>query len=163
MSDDVDVLQEMPITLTWLGMHGGEAVPCKPLPHYTTNWLRNVPGPLMCKVFKVSPRIPLPWHYDETEDGHRYVWECGSVWLHVASGMEGDVADLQVALQHLKSSVKQAQYTLLVDRNGMSYDSNRFGGDHQVAVPSGRRFTLSVRSGEQAHAMILLAIDWGIF
>jgi hypothetical protein len=44
----------------------------------------------------------------------------------------------------------------------MSYDPNRLGGDHLCTAPSGRRFTLSVRRGEQPNSALLLAIAWGL-
>jgi hypothetical protein len=42
----------------------------------------------------------------------------------------------------------------------MAYDRRRLGGDHHVAAPSGRRFTLSVRKGKREGALVLLAIAW---
>ena len=176
MSDDDDGSQEeVPIQLTWSGMQSGQEVPYMPLPHYSTNWLlpegeREGEGGMMCEVFRVTPRIRLPWLYqdDQIRSFDRHVWECGTVWLHTHTSAPpfrstaASQADLQAALQQLKGSIASAQYTLLVDRDGMSYDRRRFGGDHQIRVPSGRRFTLSVRRGLSSHSMILLVIDWGL-
>jgi hypothetical protein len=122
----------------------------------------------MCEVFKVTPRIPLPWRYTPDEGFDRNVWECGTVWLHSALSPNGNdypetlTADLQEALQVLKHEPKAARFTLLVNPDGMSYDPRRMGGDHQVRAPSGRCFTLSVRRGIRPREMVLLAIGWGV-
>jgi len=136
--------------------------------HGYTDWLRNTSTPLMCEVFKVTPRIPLPWQYEPDAGFDRHVWECGTVWMHSVlwpNGAEYPAAlreELQAALQVLKHEPKAARFTLLVNPDGMSYDLKRLGGDHQVRAPSGRCFTLSVRRGSGPREMVLLAIDWGV-
>ena len=138
-----------------------------PLPGYT-NWLCNTEDPLMCHVLPVHPRIRMPWHYtpeqEKTMEGD--AWECDAVWVHCACICD-EVAtdDLRSALETLRQDVDtgKAQYTLLVDPAGMSYDPRRLGGDHQIRVAeTGRVFTFSVRRGSVAGSKILLAIDWNI-
>ena len=154
-------LQPMPILLTRVDM--------SPL-HGYTDWLRNTQDALMCEVFKIAPRIPLPWRYQRDIGFDRDVWECGTVWLHSAISPNGSSneypgtlqADLQAALQVLKHEPKAARFTLLVNPDGMSYDPRRLGGDHQVRAPSGRCFTLSVRRGARPREKVLLAIEWGV-
>ena len=138
--------------------------------HGYPDWLRGTPDALWCDVVSVRPRLRLPWRFTPEQADEGDVWECGAVWLHSARVPNGEVysaavqTDLMRALDVLKQDVDRAQYTLLVTPNGMPYDPNRLGGDHQIREPqSGRRFTLSVRRGARPHTKILLAIDWGIF
>jgi hypothetical protein len=131
--------------------------------------------PLLCDVVKISPPIHLPWRYTHEQEKKGDVWEFGSVWLHNARPVEIGRqqaeynmqdkmvrVDLERALAILKDNVDAARYTLLVNPDGMEYNPDRFGGDHQIFVPeSGRRFTLSVRRVDCTK--VLLAINWGIF
>lgn len=136
----------------------------QPLPHYS-DWLRGAPEPLWCDVMSVSPPLRLPWAYTPAQEEEGDVWTVNEVWLHSAALANGtayaaDVhEDLRQALTHLRDNVTSAKYTLLVNPDGMKYDMQRLGGDHQVAAGA-RRFTLSVRRGEQPGQKLLLAIAW---
>lgn len=160
----MDCSVDMPLSLTLVS----EGL--LPLIGYNNDWLRNTDTPMLCNIFKISPRIPLPWGYTTEEAGHfgfdRNVWDCGTVWLHSAVMDNGAQYpflkhDLKSALRVLKHDTDAAQYSLLVNRNGMSYDPRCIGGAHQVLAESGRCFHLSVRRGAQPYTYILLAIDFG--
>lgn len=114
----------------------------------------------------LAPRLRLPWVYTPAQEEEGDVWECGAVWLHSAAHANGAVytadvhEDLLRALTQLRDNVASAKHTLLVTPDGMEYDRHRLGGDHQVTTAGGRRFTLSVRRGEQPGQKLLLAIAW---
>ena len=101
------------------------------------------------------------------------MWECTAVWVHCAYLPNAEVcpasdsANASSALDVIGRYVESAQYTLLVNPDGMNYDPRRFGGDHQVNLPDGRRMTFSVRRGQNGGVdndgydhKILLAIVW---
>jgi hypothetical protein len=119
----------------------------------------------LCEVVTIEPPLRLPWRYTPEQEETGDVWELETAWLHSAAADEDHAAvreDLRNALDDMDP--ESARHTLLVDPDGMFYDRNRFGGDHQVLEPrSGRRFTLSVRRGPRKGTKILLAIDWGVF
>jgi hypothetical protein len=134
------------------------------LPMYDADFIRGTQQKLWCHVVTLSPRIRLPWQYtsDQVDEGD--VWECGAVWLHVANLPNGQVythsvfEELTEALNILHANVDAARYRLLISPDGMNYDVNRLGGDHQITISNGRHFTLSVR--KHASTKVLLAIAW---
>lgn len=135
------------------------------LPRYT-DWLRGSSDPLCCDVFNLPTRLRLPWRYTAEQRAAGRVWLCGSVWLHSNAHANGTVythglvTDLQDAVNVLAQDKDVLQYSLLVAEDGMSYDTKRFGGDHQVKLANGRMFTFSVRRNTEAQEMLLLAIAW---
>jgi hypothetical protein len=134
--------------------------------HGYADWLRGTADALWCDVVTLAPRMAFPWRYTAQQASAGTVWECGAVWLHCAGVPNGEVypasvhADLRDVLNTLKTRPETARYTLLVAPEGMAYDRRRLGGDHHVAAPSGRRFTLSVRKGKREGDLVLLAIAW---
>lgn len=135
------------------------------LPYYNTDFLRNIPNSsIECYVIDfASPPLNLEWNYYKNQkEEFGVTWFCTDVWLHcyAASG-ETIISDLEQAINIIASDKSKVQYTLLVNPDGMEYDRNRFGGDHQVRVPSsGRMFTFSVRRRDDDKKMLLLAIAW---
>jgi hypothetical protein len=136
------------------------------LPRYEKDFIRDSFGGLWCDVMTLTPSIRLPWHYTPAQASKGDVWECGAVWLHDASLPNGSMyttaiyQDLCDVLSTLKDNPERAQYTLLVNPDGLEYDRNRLGGDHHATAASGRRFTLSVRRGVSELENVLLAIAW---
>jgi hypothetical protein len=163
-SHDADDDDMAPLRLEWRGPTAR-----RQLPGYG-DWLRGSPEPLWCDVITLAPRLRLPWAYTPEQEEEGDVWECGAVWLHSAAAPNGAVytadlhEDLRQALEGLRSNVKAAKHTLLVNPAGLPYDQKRLGGDHQVvASGSRRRFTLSVRATagrEPLQRKLLLAIAW---
>lgn len=130
-----------------------------------TDFLRNEERPLVCSVSGVDPPLRLPWNYGENVVG---TWECTEVWLHDASRANGTPVLgstcilLEKAVNHIAANKNDARYSLLVCQDGMFYDRNRYGGDHQVKVEDRRVFTFSVRKHPTRNgSMILLAVYWG--
>ena len=114
----------------------------------------------------VSPSLMLPWRYTKEQIRSYRSWACTAVWLHAAHLPNGEVysaplcLDLQEALNLFATEKEAANYTLLVNRSGMGYDSNRVGGDHQIKLDNGRMFTLSIRRHTDPERLLLLAIAW---
>lgn len=131
------------------------------LPFYR-DFLRGSDTPLWCDVIPLVPRLDLHWRYTEEQAAGARRWECPAVWLHPAHDNGSAVyQDLCTAVNQL-AQVKDSdavRYSLLVRTEGMGYDGNRLGGDCQIATPSGRKFTFSVRR-DNGHRKLLLAIAW---
>ncbi|PNH02117.1 hypothetical protein TSOC_011932 [Tetrabaena socialis] len=134
------------------------------LPNYQ-DFLRNSADVIYCEVVNIRPSLRLPWRYTEEQQRLYRTWDCSAVWLHSAAQPNGTVylgtlyADLE-AINIIATDKSKCQYTLLVSPNGMSYDANRFGGDHQVATANGNRFTFSVHKGILPDSKVLLAVSW---
>jgi hypothetical protein len=135
------------------------------LPHYS-DFIRHTTAPLLCCVLSISPALLLPWRYTDEQSRSFRSWNCTAVWLHAANLPNGEIyradlcLDLQEALNILAANKESARYSLLVDRSGMSYDSNRIGGDCQVKLENGRMFTFSVRKHVDSDHLLLLAVAW---
>lgn len=160
--DHADVTGAMPqgeLQLRWRENYRRE------LPHYR-DFLRNSVNNLTCAVMEIEPALRLPWRYTEEQTRLYRTWECSAIWLHSAAQQNGAIylaslfADLEEAINIIARDKSTSQFTLLVSPSGMSYDANRFGGDHQVMTSNGHRFTFSVRKGVVANTKILLAVSW---
>ena len=132
------------------------------LPHYTDFW-SDGRGALWCDVY-MTPRLELYWRYTAEQERSGEKWDCSEVWLHDTRHSENtdvceDLLDCINQLARNKSS-DTVRYSLLVNQQGMFYDTNRFGGDCQFVAHSGRRFTFSVRRDDVGDRKILLAIAW---
>ena len=140
--------------------------PIRPLPRYT-DWLRGTHRELWCEVMSIQPELNMKWRYKEQQEEIMQPWRCAAVWLHAAwlpewrvlQGTEVEIFnELEDAINTLVGNPESTRYTLLVNPNGLFYDTNRLGGDHHVTAASGRRFCFSVRRGIRDDDKILLAI-----
>jgi len=132
---------------------------------YPTDFLRYVETPLMCEVFQLEPSLILHWKYNIEQIRLGNTWECTTVWLHSAAQPNGAYyahtmhQSLQEAINILAQNKESTRHTLLVSENGLCYNPQRIGGDHQVCTSTGNRFTFSVWR-DRNNAKVLLAIAW---
>ena len=132
----------------------------KELPMYR-DWIRGTDCKLWCDVITMTPRLRIPWKYNEDQEMEGDVWECGAVWIHCATCENGEIyqaslhEELREAVNILNANIERAQYTLLVNPDGMYYDANRLGGDHDVKISTGRHFVFSVRVDDRRRKHLL--------
>ena len=129
----------------------------KPLPLYT-DWLHNSDEPLLCELLTITPSLILPWIYNETQQKLKETCEFKEIWIHSVT-LEYPESEIEEAIDIIRQNKQAVQYKLLVSTDGMSYDSRRFGGDHQIKTKSGRLFTFSVRK-DNNNDKLLFAIIW---
>lgn len=145
-----------------------------PLPH-KKDFLRNTDSKILCELVNITPPLELQWDYFPGQKETLGTVNFSTVWLHDATKPNGKsyedelIEDVKQAVNIIASDKNKTQYTLLVSPEGMSYDRDRFGGNHQVNIQKAknkniRMFTFSVRRGVDINNsntnIILLAIAW---
>ena len=134
----------------------------QPLPLYT-NWLKASNDPLLCRILPMFPPLLLPWAYKKSTSYTVVdrVSEFSEIWIHTNSIEDDEIStnrDIEEAIDAIRNNVSCVQYSLLVSTDGMSYDTRRFGGDHQVKTKSGRHLTFSVRRGHDDNELLFVIL-----